>query len=121
MGRQIGHFEIIGKDAGKLHSFYRELFDWEVGPDLGAQYGHYALVDQKSAGLGGGIGQAMAEAADGKTYVTVYVAVPDPQAALDKAVALGGTVMMPVMTVMEGVTIALFADPSGNPIGLMKG
>jgi len=29
--------------------------------------------------------------------------------------------MKPVMTVMEGVTIALFADPSGNPIGLLKG
>ena len=41
------------------------------------------------------------------------------QGALDKAVDLGGSVVMPV-TDMGMVTIGLFADPEGNVIGIVK-
>ena len=51
---------------------------------------------------------------------TFYVGTDDPQASLDKAVALGGTVIMPV-TELPQVTIALFADPEGHVIGLASG
>ncbi len=49
----------------------------------------------------------------------VYVQVDDPQAALDNAVALGGSVVEPVSD-NPMVTMAIFADPDGNPIGLVK-
>jgi uncharacterized protein len=52
--------------------------------------------------------------------VTIYVEVPDLQAALDRAVKLGGSVVTPP-TEIPGVTaIALFADPDGNVTGLVK-
>jgi predicted enzyme related to lactoylglutathione lyase len=53
--------------------------------------------------------------------VTVYVRVPDLQASLDRAEQLGGKTVMPPMHVMEGVDIALFTDPDGHVMGLLKG
>lgn len=116
MGQPIVHFEIIGKDAVKLQKFYADLLSWNVGapmPDMG----YYGLVDAESSGLAGGIGQEP----DGSTRVTVYVQVPDLQATLDQAVAMGGKVVMPPMEIPGVVTLAQLADPDGNVIGLVKG
>ena len=30
MGQAVVHFEVIGKDAAKLQSYYSELFGWEI-------------------------------------------------------------------------------------------
>lgn len=117
MGNRVVHFEITGKDHARLKSFYGELFDWKIGPDMGPQMGHYALVDAESAGIGGGIGNSM----DGPVQLTFYVEVPDLQATLDAAVAKGGKVLMPPMEIPGVVTMAMFADPEGNAVGLVKG
>jgi len=52
--------------------------------------------------------------------VTFYVAVDEPQKYLDKAVSLGGKVVMPVTEIPGAVTMAQFADPDGNVVGLIK-
>jgi len=41
------------------------------------------------------------------------------QAYLDKAVALGGKALTPVITIPQG-EFSWFADPDGNTIGLFK-
>jgi predicted enzyme related to lactoylglutathione lyase len=33
MGAPVVHFEIYGKDASKLQSFYADLFGWEIHAD----------------------------------------------------------------------------------------
>ena len=54
-------------------------------------------------------------------HVTFYVEVPDVEAALAKAESLGGTRMMGPDKVPEaGIEIALFSDPEGRVIGLVK-
>ena len=68
-------------------------------------------------GVGGGIGPNPPGA---DNHVTIYVAVPDLQAALDKAAELGGQIANPPMEVPDGPTIAHFIDPAGNMIGLLK-
>lgn len=115
MANPVTWFEIIGNDAAKLHKFYADVFDWKLSDPM-ADMGNYSMVDNAGEGIGGGIGGAM----DGKARTTIYIQVADPQAALDKAVANGATVLMPVMNVMEGVTIAMFADPEGNTMGLLQ-
>ena len=52
--------------------------------------------------------------------MTVYIEVDDPDAYLKKVEAAGGRTLMPTMNVMEGVTIAMFADPAGLVMGLLK-
>jgi predicted enzyme related to lactoylglutathione lyase len=116
MGSPIVHFEIIGADAVKLKAFYEELLGWKIGaliPDMG----NYGLIDGDSSGLPGGIGQSD----DGKPRSTVYAQVPDLQASLDQAVALGGTVVMPPTEIPGVVTMAMFTDPAGNVVGLIQG
>jgi predicted enzyme related to lactoylglutathione lyase len=113
---KIMHFEIIGRDAAKLHSFYRDLFGWKVGPAM-PDMGNYALVDGSSSGVPGGIG----EDETGAPRVTLYVQVADLPAALDKAASLGAKVVLPPTDIPGGPTIAMFADPAGNVTGLVKG
>jgi uncharacterized protein len=114
MASSVVHFEVVGKDLQKLESFYVELFGWKTHaiPEMS-----YAMVEKEGDGIGGGIGQS---ADGGPGHVTFYVSTDDPQATLDKAEQLGGRTIMPV-TELPQVTIALFADPEGHVIGIVKG
>jgi predicted enzyme related to lactoylglutathione lyase len=121
MGQPVVHFEIVGKDGEKLQGYYSELFGWDVDANNPMKYGVIQRddnVNSEGVGIGGGISRGP-EGYDG--HVTVYVEVPDPEAALAKAESLGGTRMMGPEKVMEGVEIGLFTDPEGNVIGVIKG
>ena len=120
MGQPVVHFEVIGKDAERLTSYYSDLFGWEIDSDNPMRYGSVQREGNVSAegiGIGGGVGAAP-EGYDG--HVTFYVEVPDVDAALAKAEGLGGSRMMGPDKVMEGVEIGLFNDPEGHLIGLVK-
>jgi uncharacterized protein len=121
MGQAVVHFEIAGKDADKLQSYYSELFDWDIDADNEFKYGIVAREANTNAdgiGIGGGI-SAGPEGYEG--HVTFYVEVPDVEAALAKAESLGGTRVMGPDEVMESLTIGLFTDPEGHVIGVMNG
>lgn len=113
MADKVVHFEVVGKDAGKLQQFYGSLFSWNVNA---ANPMNYGVVDASDAGIGGGIGKAES----GNGHVTFYVGVDDPQAYLDKAESLGGKTVMPVTEIPDMVTFALLADPEGNMVGVVK-
>lgn len=120
MGQPVVHFEIMGKDAKALHSFYSQLFDWNIDANNPMAYGTVQRQDNVTPdgiGIGGGIGQAP-EGYGG--HVTFYVGVPDVEAALAKAESLGATRMMGPAEVMEGLVIGLFVDPEGHTIGLVN-
>ena len=121
MGQPVVHFEITGKDAAMLQSYYAQLFGWEIDASNPMGYGviqREGNVNADGIGIGGGISGGP-EGYQG--HVTFYVEVPDVEAALQKAVDLGGTRMMGPEKVMEDVEIGLFIDPEGHPIGLIKG
>ncbi len=113
MGNKVVHFEVLGKDGKKLQDFYSQLFGWSIDANNPMSYG---MVSDADAGIGGGI----AASQDGAGVVTVYVEVEDLAAALSKAEGLGGKTIMASMDVPGGPTIAAFADPEGNTIGLVK-
>jgi len=108
-------FEIIGQDAAKLHQFYGGVFDWKLSPPM-PEMGNYSMLDHEGQGIAGGIGGSDGDA----PRVTIYIQVDDPQAYLEKVTQAGGKTLMPVTDVTEGVTIAMFADPAGNCVGLLK-
>ncbi len=113
MANPVAWFEVDGPDAPALQGFYAKLFDWKVDANNSMNYG---MVEPADGGIGGGV----ASSQDGSAQVTFYVAVPDLQAALDKASRLGGHTVQPPMDVPDGPSIAFFSDPAGNRIGLMK-
>ncbi|MGL6278171.1 MAG: VOC family protein [Gaiella sp.] len=112
MGNPVVHFEVNGKDGDALAAFYGDLFGWRTNAIEGMSY---HLVEKEEGGIGGGIGTTQ----DGKALATFYVQVDDPQAALDQAVELGGSVVLPVMSIPNMVTVGLFADPEGNVVGIV--
>lgn len=120
MGQPVVHFEIVGRDAKKLQSYYSDLFGWEIDSNNPMNYGvvpREGNVSAEGIGIGGGIGEAPAGYSG---HVTFYVDVPDVEAALAQAESLGGTRMMGPEEVMEGLEIGLFVDPEGHTIGVVK-
>jgi len=119
MGHPVVHFEIVGKDAEKLQSYYSELFGWDIDASNEMKYGivqREGNTNAEGVGIGGGVGPGP-EGYDG--HVTFYVEVPDVEASLAQAESLGGTRMMGPDEVMEGLVIGLFNDPEGHTIGVM--
>jgi predicted enzyme related to lactoylglutathione lyase len=114
MGNKVVHFEVTGKDGAALQAFYGSLFDWEFDTNNPLDYG---LVAATENAIGGGVG-ATGDGSEG--LATFYVESDDVAAHLERAKALGGAVIMPSTTVMEGVTIGLFADPEGHIVGLAE-
>ena len=113
MGNPVVHFEVTGPDDGALITFYRELFGWglETLPD-----GSYTLIDTTGgAGINGGI----AKSQRGERWSTFYVEVDDLQAVLDEAESLGAKTVVPV-TEHPAVTFAMFTDPDGLLVGIVK-
>ncbi|TMM22883.1 MAG: glyoxalase [Actinobacteria bacterium] len=121
MGRPVVHFEIIGKDGDKLNAYYAELFDWEIDSNNPMKYGMVTRESNKTQsgdlGIGGGVGQGP----DGyEGHVTFYVAVPDVEAALQKAEELGGQRVMGPEKIMDMVTLGQFKDPEGHVVGVVE-
>ena len=119
MGNPVVHFEIAGPDGTALQQFYRDLFGWSIEAQ-GEETGFYGLVQANEGGIGGGIMQSTAEMPV-DNYVSVYVQVDSLQATLDKAAGIGGATCMPPMEIAPGMgSIAMFADPANNGIGLYE-
>jgi uncharacterized protein len=113
MGNPVVHFEIGAADEGPLLRFYGEVFGWGLRAVPGV---NYTLVDTRG---GGGINGGIGRSATGQAWATFYVEVDDPQAALDKAAALGGRTVLPVTELPGMATFAMFDDPDGLLVGLV--
>jgi predicted enzyme related to lactoylglutathione lyase len=120
MGQPVVHFEIVGKDGGKLQSYYSKLFGWQISADNPMNYGivqRDGNTNPEGIGIGGGVGTGP-EGYSG--HVTFYIEVPDVEAALAKAESLGGSRVMGPEKVMESIEIGQFTDPEGHLVGVVK-
>ena len=111
MSSPLIHFEVAGRDPKALQSFFGELFGWKINADNPMNYGMVNLSDDVAGGVG--------PAPEGQSgHAMFYVGVDDVEAALQKAESLGGSRIFGPMAVPDGPTIAHFADPEGNVVGL---
>lgn len=110
----VDWFELSCAEPRKAWDFYRELFGWTIeggGDDEGRLH---AGVESGSGGATGGIGSSPS----GKPQMVMYALVDDLSKYLERAEALGATMVMPATKVDEHTHIAVFADPQGNTFGL---
>jgi predicted enzyme related to lactoylglutathione lyase len=112
MANPVVHFEVLGRDAQALQRFYAGAFGWQLEDVMEGSY----YMAHPGSGIDGGVGAAPG----GDGHVTFYVEVEDPAAALQKISELGGRTVQEPMDVPGGPTIALFADPEGHLVGLVK-
>jgi uncharacterized protein len=115
MPNPVVHFEVLGNDAAALTKFYGDAFGWQMQGVMPT----YSMVKtgDEEEGIPGGVGAAP-EGVPG--HVTFYVQVDDLGAALEKISSLGGSTVQEPMDIPDGPSIALFADPEGHVIGLVK-
>jgi len=112
MAHPIVHFEIGCKDIPKTSEFYGALFGWKMQAS-----GPAATID---VGSQEGIpGHMTALGHEPQHYTIFYVEVEDVKTYLDKAVALGGKILVPPVKIPTG-TFGWFSDIEGNTIGLLK-
>lgn len=134
MGQAVVHFEIEGRDGPGLQRLYSELFGWDIDiiPDNPA---HYGIVprEQNLNAAGIGIGGAVSSVPQQPSttwrgpsrdagypgHVTIYVEVPDVEAALRRAESLGCRRMQGPDPLSPGVETGKFADPEGHLIGVI--
>lgn len=123
MPAPVVHFEIIGKDPGRLRRFYNALFGWDgeisTTSDLVSDAGQYAFIDPipvpGAPGPAGGIGGGP----DFAPSSLFYVAVADVGAALNRVEELGGSRLFgPAPTPSGQLVVGRFKDPEGNLIGV---
>jgi predicted enzyme related to lactoylglutathione lyase len=114
MASPVVWFQITGQDGAGLRTFYSELFGWRFDVQ---EYADYGFVAAPGEGIPGGVGKAE----NGPAGVTFYVGVEDQAAALAAAERLGGRAVMPPTPLPNGTSIAFFADPEGNVVGLSGG
>jgi hypothetical protein len=112
MGQPVVHFEIGCRDREKTERFFGELFGWKI-----QQNGPASTID--TASQGGIPGHITSLNHEPHHYTMFYVEVDDVQAYLDKAVALGGKMVVPPIKIPTG-TFAWLSDIDGNTIGLLK-
>lgn len=118
MKHPIAHFEVVGKDHDSLVKFYKEIFEWDLQQMPGGmKYSTTADWSPGDPGIGGGIGES--DDPD-KRWVTFYAAVPDTDEWLKKVEAAGGKTVVPTTTIPNVVTYAVFEDPEGNRMGIVK-
>jgi predicted enzyme related to lactoylglutathione lyase len=118
MANPIVHWEMASKDAEKTRQFYSSLFGWAIDTNNPQNYGRV------QTGGEGGINGGIAPTDDGNRLaagVVLYVQAEDLAAILSKAESLGATVVLQPASVPGGPTIALFTDPEGRLVGLIKG
>jgi predicted enzyme related to lactoylglutathione lyase len=119
MGNPVVHFEINTSHASTLVPFYEAAFHWTLVDD-GGDYlqikTHGMCAGTGEPGIDGGIGLSE----PGDEFITFYVQVPDVAEALERVVRLGAEIDMPT-TEAGSVVIAVFRDPAGNRIGLVRG
>lgn len=113
MGNAVVHFEIGGPDDAPLVAYYSELFGW----NLQSIAEGYTMID--TAG-GGGINGGIGKSQTGEPWSSFYVEADDLQAVLDKAESLGAKTVVPVTSFGDVVTFAMFNDPDGLLVGLVK-
>lgn len=107
----IVHFEIGCADGAKTREFFEQLFDWEI-----TEAGPAQMI---SAGDGPD-GHISELASEWGNYVTVYVQVDDLETYLNKAVQLGGKILVSPVHLPGQGSFAWFAPPEGNIMALWK-
>ncbi len=112
--RPVVIFEIRGREPEKLQQFYRDLFNWNIDDTS-------PLFAQVQAGIGGPEPGPIGVIYAGDPGAGFQVQVLDLRAAIDKAKALGGSIVLePTLLPGGAVTIARIADPEGTQIGLVQ-
>lgn len=109
----IVHIELSAKNPQELSNFYHDLFGWRIQHDEAL---NYTMFETKEGGLGGGFSPVSDDNPPGS--VLIHIQTDDIEASLREIEAHGGQSIVPKTEIPATGWFAVFADPSGNKVGL---
>ena len=113
MPAPVLQWQMVATDPDQTARFYSELFGWIISTKNALGYRQVSTGD---GGLGGGIWPSPPE---GRSFVQLFVGVPDVERAVARAVELGAKTIVPPTALPDGDVMAVLADPSGLTFGVM--
>ena len=115
MSTPVVWFEVMGQHGDNLQGFYAGAPRLALRPDQALR--RVPAPRARRAQRGGPSGAARRPRPSPPWWVTFYTRVPDLDAAIAKARALGSQVLVPP-TRHGDTVIAVVSDPEGHPVGL---
>ncbi len=112
MPHPVIHAEIRSENPDATRQFFADLFGRKVASE-GAFPG-YTFID---TGVEGGTYVAISPRQGAEDEVLFFVGVEDVADTLEKAEALGGTIIQPAQHV-PGTSFGVFADAQGHRVGV---
>ncbi|MFC7465466.1 VOC family protein [Brachybacterium sp. GCM10030252] len=125
MARPTGDTTWLDLGTTKLEAtltFYSELFGWTF-EDTGEEFGHYHMISNDGAPVGGLMDVAGMPMPDGTPLESgwdVYLAVDDVDARLARATEHGASVFSPAMDIGPLGRSAMITDPTAARVGLWQ-
>ncbi len=125
MSGKVVHFEVPADDAERAHTFYREVFGWQLQPIPEVNYTMVSTGPSGEQGpteagyINGGLFARDGEG-PGSPHPTIVVDVEDIDTALGRIEQAGGKTHSGKIDVMGMGWAAYFVDPEGNVIGLWQ-
>lgn len=112
--------DLLARHLDVQSEFYRGLFDW-TWTDIGEGSQRYRMFSKDGGSVAGGsVMPPEMEAAGHPSAWNAYIAVDDLDAALARAVELGGRTVIGPADAMDTGRYAGIADPTGGEVMLME-
>jgi predicted enzyme related to lactoylglutathione lyase len=116
----IGWTDVASPDTARAESFYKKIFGWdaEATAEEGMPYTMFSKDGKTVAGMGPL--SAEQQAAGQPSAWSSYVIVDDLDATFARAQALGATVLVEPMQIMDAGSMFFIIDPVGAVIGFWQ-
>ena len=106
-------------DVEAAKKFYGELFGWSHEDRPAGEYGFYTMFSKGDVDVAG-MGAQPPDRAGMPPVWNSYILVEDADATTAKTAELAGTVIMPVMEVMDAGRMSIIQDPTGAFVSLWE-
>lgn len=113
MGAPVVQWQMVRRDAEGAAKFYASLFDWTI--DANNAMGYREANTDSDRGINGGF---WPRGDEGYDLVQLFIEVDDIDPVIQRAVSLGGKILVPQQELPDGDAIAFVLDPGGLSFGL---
>lgn len=110
--------DLSTSDKPRAIEFYGGLFDW-TAEESGEEFGHYSIVSKGDAEVGGMM-QKTPDMGETPDLWSIYLAVEDAAATIEKATSLGAQRAVPPLPIGDMGTMAVVLDPTGAAVGIWQ-
>ncbi|WP_407332577.1 VOC family protein [Enterovibrio sp. 27052020O] len=107
--------EHCSEDFAAARQFYQDVLGWQIMEHPMLNGSTYPIIAVNESGVGG-----FKPFPDNEPGWLVYITVDDVDARYEKALSLGGTQIMPPSDIPSVGRLAIFKDPQGAKLALIK-